>query len=92
MDSSMEIHIDELVLEGFEAHDQEGISDGLRQALTRLFMEKGLPRTLTQNSRYPGILAGDFNLAPGTKPHSIGEAIATTVFSGFENNQHPNKK
>lgn len=92
MNRNIEIHIDELVLEGFDAHDQEGIRDGLQTALSRLFMERGLPQSLSRPSRYPGIHAGDFDLPTGTKPASIGDGIAAMVYAGIENNNSPIKK
>lgn len=79
----IELHIEELVLEGFPPGDRRHIAAAVQAELTRLFMEQGLPPALSAGTAVPSLDAGAFHMAPDTKPAAVGQQIAGNVYNGF---------
>jgi len=87
---SIELHIEELVLEGFPAGDQYRIAEALEQELARLFAERGVPGSLWFGSEVPLLDAGAFRLAAPVRPKATGGQIAGAVYAGLSGLQgHP---
>jgi len=78
--SAMQVHIEELVLEGFDARDRYRIAEGLEQELAQVFAEHGAPPGISKPARIERFDAGEFQVAPGTAPEAVGAQVAQTLF------------
>lgn len=80
---SIELDIKELVLYGFLSADCYRIGDAFERELTRLFVERGMPASLSA----PGVLAHldgrTLQVAMGDSPDDTGARIAQAVYGGF---------
>lgn len=92
MKQDIEIHIDELVLHGFQPGDFASIRDAVEMELRRLLTYRGVPVTLSSSTRHAAINVGQFNAVPGGHAATLGSQIASTVYNGLENNKSPVKK
>jgi hypothetical protein len=79
---AIELHIEELVLQGFGHTDQEIIARALERALTQLLAEGGLASWMTAHSEMSVVDAGSIELLPGTPAEIIGARVARTVYGG----------
>jgi len=83
----IELHIEELVLHGFERSDRYPIADAVERELSRLlaaqFVEQGGPSSLAHSAESAHLDAGAFHVAANSKPDSIGVQIAQTVYGGL---------
>lgn len=84
MKQNIEIHIEELVLHGFEHTDRFRIGTAVAGELTRLLTERGIPPSLSHNRELPRLDGGTFNLAPNTKPELFGTQVAQGIYGGLE--------
>ncbi|MDY7091997.1 MAG: hypothetical protein SX243_03410 [Acidobacteriota bacterium] len=89
----IELHIQRLVLEGFEPHERRAVAAALQEELTRRLAEGGLPKGLaaaveaagaegSQSSPerlIPRLDAGSVTLAPKAAPEATGRAVAGQV-------------
>ncbi|HWC95657.1 MAG TPA: hypothetical protein VG456_02875 [Candidatus Sulfopaludibacter sp.] len=75
----VELHIEELVLDGFSRRDRFSIADAVERELTRLIAEQGLQRPASVES----VDGGRFKTAPAAKPHAIGAQVANSVYRGL---------
>jgi hypothetical protein len=80
---SVELHIEELTLNGFEAGDHHRISDALERELARLITERGVPRFLAQNNEAGMLAAQEFYVAEGSTPEAIGAQVAQAIYRGL---------
>ncbi len=81
----VKIHIDRLVLRGFERSDSEAIAEGLRSQLTRLLANEssGYVEGLT-SSRHVGCMrVKDVRLGADSEAGDIGAGLATGVAGGL---------
>jgi hypothetical protein len=79
----VEVHIDELVLDGFERNHALRIGDALPTALARLLEERGAPSNLAQSGDVEEVDGGTIRLAPGMRPEHIGERVGVSVYEGL---------
>jgi hypothetical protein len=79
---NVELHIEELLLHGFNPRDRFAISDTVEHELTRLIGSGGLAGIASEITveRLDG---GRFKAAPGMKPGAVGKQIAQTVYRGI---------
>lgn len=82
--NNIELNIDQLILQGFSRQDAFYISRALRQELTRMIQEGGLPAHFSNEAQTRRMDAGDFRIKAGAKPEGIGKQIATRVYGGGE--------
>jgi len=75
---SIEVHIEELVLHGFDPHDRHAIMDAVQQELGRLLAERGVSAHAPLD--VPRLDAGTIQLA-GTRGGAAGASIAQAVHS-----------
>jgi hypothetical protein len=80
--SNVQLHIEELVLNGFAPHDRYLIGDAVQHELARLFTERGVPAHLMDRGRATRLDAGSFSVRAETKTHAIGAQIAGAVYGG----------
>lgn len=76
----IELHIEELVLEGLPSRDRDRIGAAVESALARLLEERGLPPSLARGESSAEINAGDIDIQPGATPEAIGEQIAQVLY------------
>jgi len=75
---AIELHIDELVLDGFTG-DGRGIGEATERALARLLAERGLPGAFAAGDAHKVLQGGRFDLGARANANSIGSAIAGAV-------------
>ena len=80
---AIEVHIEELILHGFELGDRYGIADAVEHELARLLGQQGVPFLLRSENATDELKAATFNAALGAKPPAIGRQIAQAVYKGF---------
>jgi hypothetical protein len=81
--ASVDLHIDELVLDGFASGDRYTIGDAVERELARLLGEEGIPISLRSESQADELRGEAFNAAHDMKPPMIGRQIATAVYQAF---------
>lgn len=81
---SIALHIEELTLHGFPAGAARyDIGAAIERELARLLAEHGLPGDMGQDLATVGINVGSFEIAPGSRPETIGRQIAEAVYRGL---------
>ena len=81
--NNIELHIEELILHGFAPGDRYRIGDAVERELTRLFVEQGVPLSLTQGREVAHLDGGAFKVTSGSKPEVIGAHVAQAVYGGL---------
>ncbi len=81
---SIELHIEELVLDGFAPGDRYLIAEAVENELARLFTEWGVPEGFAQGIEMAHLDAGVFKVAPGSGAQAIGAQVAHTVYGNFK--------
>ena len=75
---AIELHIEELVLDGFSGRDRFAIGDALQEELSRLIAEKGLSE-IQGPASIDHVKAGSFPAAPDTREKALGTEVARAV-------------
>jgi len=81
--SSIHLHIEELVLHGFAPGDRHRIGDAVQRELARLFTEKQMPPVLAKSTEIDRLNGGTFHMTAALKPEATGAQIARAVFGGL---------
>lgn len=81
--ASIDLHIGELVLDGFPHLDRAQLGAVVRQELVRLLAERGVPAGLSHGSMVASRDGGEFHLAPGSNAQAVGSQIAQAVYGGL---------
>lgn len=81
--AAIELHVEELVLEGFAPAERHAVADAFERELSRLLTEHGLPDSHAQGAEASSLDAGSVRLAPGTRPAAAGAQIARAVYGGL---------
>lgn len=76
------LHIDRLVLKGFERQAREGIAEGLREELTRLLAAPEVARQLQSRHGIPALKVGAIRIQAGAPPAAIGVQAARGIVRG----------
>ena len=79
----IELHIEELILHGFEPGNHHAIGEAVESELERLLTEGGLAEELTSGGEVPSIHADKINLASRESPVRLGHQIAKSVYGGI---------
>jgi hypothetical protein len=83
----IEIHIDELVLHGFDAVDRYAIGDAVSAELARLIAEQGSPALFTHSLHIPSLQMSPVQIAPGAvHPEGVGAQVANQLYQSLN---HP---
>jgi hypothetical protein len=80
----IDLHIEELVLEGFRPTDRHRIGAAVESELARLLAERGLPPGLAQGADLPRLDVGSFTAKPGARPEAMGAQVAGAVYGGLK--------
>jgi len=84
MRPSIELHIDELVLHGFETTQRYAIRDTVERELMRLLTEQGAPTNLTHDVDLAHFKGGEIRVSPGSNGETIGVQLARTIYGGLK--------
>lgn len=77
---AVEVHIEELVLNGFAPGDRHAIAEAVQHELAQLIAEGQLPVSHGNPVALTQVDAGTFQVKAGSKPASSGTQIARSVF------------
>jgi hypothetical protein len=77
---AVDLHIEELVLHGFAAHDRHRIAAAVQQELARLMATEGSANLLKNSLSLDAINAGAFRVQANAKPQAAGTHIARAVY------------
>jgi hypothetical protein len=80
---SVELNIEEMVLDGFPPGDRYVIGEAVERELALLLGEQGIPNSLHFDNTTDEIRGASFNTLPTAKPPAIGRQIAQAVYQGF---------
>jgi hypothetical protein len=76
---NIELHIEELLLQGFDPRDREAIGRAVQLELTRLLTEHGMPQALAQGVIVPRLDGGALSLQ-NTRSEVVGTQVAQSVY------------
>ena len=76
---SVELHIEELVLHGFETRHSDSIARAAERELARLLVEHGVPSSLAGGGQVARLVGVGFEVVRGAKPEVIGTQVARTI-------------
>jgi hypothetical protein len=80
---SVELHIEELVLHGFDPAHRYQIGDAVERELTRLFAEHGAPADFAEDVEFERLNGGSISLPPGVNPETAGIELARVIYGGL---------
>jgi hypothetical protein len=80
---SVDLHIGELVLNGFAPADRYTIGDAVERELTRLFHEQGTPPAISEPGETTHLDMNTFELMPGSSARTIGVELAKAIYGGL---------
>jgi hypothetical protein len=86
MKANVELHIDELILDGLPFAQRDRIAAAVEAELQRLLEEGGLPEPLAGGGTLFEVQVGDLPLASGIRPSAVGAQIAGTIYSHIAGN------
>lgn len=81
---NINLHIKELVLHGVTSRDPELIRASIKDELTRLVIEQGIPSLLSQNGVTEHLDGGEVDIAPRSTAAEIGGGLAQKIYWSFE--------
>ncbi|MGI8917683.1 MAG: hypothetical protein ACR2H6_03700 [Pyrinomonadaceae bacterium] len=80
---SVNFHIDELVLHGFESARRYAIGDAMQRELTRLFTEEGAPVAITDDVEIAHLNGGAIDVSPSANGEATGIQLARKIYGGL---------
>jgi hypothetical protein len=80
---SVELHIEELVLHGFNPANRYAIGEAIERELTRLFTEQGAPSAITHDGEIEHVDRGALHIDPDSNPEVIGARVARAIYGGI---------
>ncbi len=80
---NIELHIEELVLNGFKHSDRYEIGEAVERELTQLFKEQGIPPSFSRDGDTARLDAESFKMGDNSKAPMIGAQVAQAVYGGF---------
>lgn len=80
---SVELHVEELILDGFEPAQRYAFGEAFESELGRLFSD-GVPAALTQDIEIAHLNGGAINLKPGASADDAGIQLARTIYGGLD--------
>jgi len=78
------LHIDSLILKGFQHEDRHGIADGLQQELSRLFADPQAAQQLMENGNVSRLRLGSISIDQNSKPQRVGSQVAQGIGQGMK--------
>lgn len=81
---NIELHIEELVLDGFPSQDKQHIASAVQQELHSLLSQGQLPQGLTRNNNIARLDGGTIQMEPKATSQSTGHKIARKLYGGLQ--------
>ncbi len=81
---SIELHIEELVLDGFSSGDNSDIKEAVEIELSRMLREQGSPQLLAESSEIERLQGGKFDVKESSRYDVIGAAVARSIYGGLK--------
>jgi hypothetical protein len=82
--TSIELHIEELVLHGFSPRDRHSIAEAVQGELTRLLADPTMRASLAPTREIARLDAGSIQVAANSKPGAIGAQVAQSFHRGLK--------
>jgi len=82
MKAPLELHIDELVLIGFEGYDRYAVADAVERELGRLLGQAGAAQ-FTSTAALDVVDGGSFRIAPRSRGQAVGAQLGRSIFDGL---------
>ena len=79
----VELHIQELILDGFAPGNRHCIEAVVEAELARLFAEGDVPPSLTNGGEMDHLDGGAFEIAPDATAGVIGAQVAQALYEGL---------
>lgn len=79
---NIDLHIEELVLEGFPPEDRHRIGAAVERELARLLTERGLPG-VTESMDISRLDGGSFEMDRNATPERVGGQVGGAVYGGM---------
>jgi hypothetical protein len=80
---AVDLHIEELVLHGFAAHDRYRIAQAVEGELARLLAERGVSPALARGGEIESLDGGSFDVAADDAPETVGAQVAQALLGRF---------
>lgn len=80
---SVELHIEELVLNGCAPADRYTIGEAVERELTRMLIEQGAPPAIARDVEIAHLNAGAINVKPGARAEATGIQLARAIYGGL---------
>jgi len=80
---NIELHIEELVLDGFVHGDRYRIGEAVEQELSRLLADRGVPQSLAEGGEIASVDGGAIEVATGSRAEAVGAQVAKAVYGGL---------
>jgi hypothetical protein len=78
------LHIDHLLLKGFQQADRHDIASGIQQELTRLYSEPHSASQLMQQGNAARLHIGNVSISHGANGQHTGKQIARGISKGIK--------
>jgi hypothetical protein len=89
----IELHIEKLVLNGFQPRDRYRIGEAVQSELSRLLTEQGIASTFEQSISIDRLKAGNLSISLGMSALNQGNQMARLVYRTFERvNKQPSAR
>jgi hypothetical protein len=82
----VELHIDELILEGVPNSQRQQVAAAIEQALAALVAEQGVPPAWAQGSSLAALTQ---QVQPGSQPEVIGLQVAQAILGNINGASQP---
>ncbi len=80
---SINLHIDQLTLHGFDRIDRQQVGSAVQSELSRLIREQGLPSSLNQPHTIGSLNAGELKAGQNTGANNVGTQVAQKIYRGM---------
>jgi hypothetical protein len=81
---SVELHIEELVLDGFAPGDRYLIAESIEREVALLLAELGVPSSLARGGEIACLNAGALEIAEDSRAGAIGARVARALYEGLD--------
>jgi hypothetical protein len=80
---SIELHIEELVIDGFAPDNTERFAAAVESELTRLLSERGIQGSLTEDIDVERLAGGALRIRQDEQSETTGRRLARTIYTGM---------
>jgi hypothetical protein len=85
MNTQLELHIEELMLEGVSPYQAAAIGEIVQQELAYLFEQKGIPHGLKSEAQIHNLSIPQLEVSGNASVGALGKSIANNLYQGLAN-------